>query len=200
MSALLDQRSCSNNVVCVQSPVVQRMGRTIQPINTIKTDWVIHSNALSTLWTTGARWTKQPLTLLAQCCFVEAGNIGWIRGWCSGSCTHLCMFNNGGTCFDSDLVPHLNKYWELISKTSGPIFGLNSNCCYQKGSYFLKQTLLDFPLCIISHAVEWSLLIFFFISRFLLCLSSGLPFFSKANFAFIYVVINNFTIYFWYHL
>ena len=95
------------------------------------------------------RWTKQPLTLLAQCCFVEAGNIGWIRGWCSGSCTHLCMFNNGGTCFDSDLVPHLNKYWELISynaskNSSGPIFGLNGNCCYQKGSYFFKTDSAQF--------------------------------------------------------
>lgn len=100
------------------------------------------------------RWTKQPLTFLAQCCFVEAGNIGWLGGCGSGSCTHLCMFNNGGTCFDSDLVPHLNKYWEIFfsyasENSSGPIFSLHSNCHnYQRGSYFFKQylTVLDFPL------------------------------------------------------
>lgn len=117
------------------------------------------------------RWTKQPLTLLAQCCFVEAGNIGWLGGCGSGSCTHLCMFNNGGTCFDSDLVPHLNKYWEIISyaseNSSGPIFSLHSNCHnYQRGSYFFKQylTVLDFPL---MHYFTCSLMKFV---DFLVCL------------------------------
>ena len=139
-------------------------------------------------------WTKQPLTLLAQCCFVEAGNIGWTRGCGSGSCTHLCMFNNGGTCFDSDLVPHLNKYWELISYaskiSSGPIFSLNSNCCYQRGSYFLKQTLLAFShSCITSHTVEWSLLIFFFISRFFFMFVLWSSFLLKSYFC-IYVLLS----------
>lgn len=106
MSALLNQRCCCNNLVCVQ--VDKTASDIVGPM------------------------------LLCR---------GWqywgTRGCGSGSCTHLCMFNNGGTCFDSDLVPHLNKYWELISynaskNSSGPILGLNSNCSYQRGSYFFK--------------------------------------------------------------
>ena len=48
----LDYSSYSN-----QGPVVHRMTRAIQWINTAtKSYWVIQCTALTTLWTTGARW------------------------------------------------------------------------------------------------------------------------------------------------
>lgn len=41
-------------ILKVLSPVVQGMDRTIQPINTRKTYFVIHCRALYTVWTTGS--------------------------------------------------------------------------------------------------------------------------------------------------